>query len=210
MSSIAAIVAAVFTSCTLSRPFVHLIHGMNTGRRATSGNPRHDEIDGFRLLPLGKRDAQRYLPPFVKAPPAASRRRMLCDKHRMTFHWRLPSVVLRIGWRKAKAHEIRRMPANRLNPLLSNIPLQFRSQAKPSPERGPAKPCKRLFICHVVGLITGQAPHCRPLPVPPNPESISSASLFMPRSPGCLATPLCEKSPSAMFSSFSPSGPAST
>ena len=71
---------------------------------------------------------------------------MLRDKHRMPTHRRLPPVVLRMGWRETEPHEILGMAANRIQPLLIDVPPQFRCKSKPSPERRPTKTRKCLFF----------------------------------------------------------------
>ena len=90
-------------------------------------NPFHDQINGF-LLPLWRKlNAHRNLPPSVHASTTASCGGMLRLEHRMPMHWGLLAIIRRHSRRKFPPDKVLGVPANRVQPLLGDVPsIRFR------------------------------------------------------------------------------------
>jgi hypothetical protein len=76
------------------------------------------------------------LMPFLEAAPAACRRRVLCDKYRVTLEWCLPAIVDGFRRREPFGNEISRMGQDRLHPLVSQVFPLFDTERESTPECG--------------------------------------------------------------------------
>src|SRR6185436_8122450 len=79
-------------------------------------DPAADDLDHVGALARGQLVAARDLVPALEARPAARRRRVLGDEHRMTAVRRLAPVLLRGRRGEALPGDLVGVPANRLHP----------------------------------------------------------------------------------------------
>ena len=124
----------------------------SSSNRLLANDPLNYEIDDLLLLNLRQLRPLRDLPPFLQAPPTASCRRMLRLEDRMPPHRGLPSVVQRLGGSEPATDEILRVSANRIHPLLRNVPAVFIRQPEPATELRPRQSLERHIKRHFPSL----------------------------------------------------------
>ena len=97
-------------------------------------NPGHKEVDNTSL-PLGwYLNPARHVPPLREAAAAAARACVLRDEHGVSAHRRLSSVMLWVGWGKARSYEPLAMGADGGDAFLVDEALLERRQMEAAAE----------------------------------------------------------------------------
>ncbi len=109
-------------------------------------DPCHEKVDDPSLSLGGDRGPARHLPPLGEAVTAAAGTGVLSDKHGVTAHRRLLSVVRRARGRESRSDEVLAMGADRLQPLLGYVLPVRRREVEPAAELRLRKPRESRII----------------------------------------------------------------
>lgn len=90
----------------------------------------------MRLLFRRQLMAGGYIVPFRKTTPAARRRGVLRDKHRVAAERRLPAIVVRLGRRETLRHKLPGMIGNRFCSLCCQVLMFLCPEGKAAAKAG--------------------------------------------------------------------------
>lgn len=111
-------------------------------------NPSHQHPHHLCLLERRKRLPLRHLPPLLHAPTATHCRGMHGFKCGMTAHRRLPTIIVRKGWRQTLSNEVRCMLFNHIQSDPFNVRTILGRQMKSTPKLRAPQTSKRLLNRH--------------------------------------------------------------